>query len=899
MKRAWFGIALLSGSWLLGLSYYESARLGTCADWAGWRQSLGAADVPLGTTLAGLIGLLTWPTVVLIGALLLTGLRSRIPDRGTALLALVMVVPACWWLPWPYKAGVVALALGLLVALLPLGDGLKRALGGAGLLAGVVLLAQAVALQFYMAGTARARDLPDPLPALLAWVASALDIDAAACGPHVALHTMRRVHMLAATWELLLDPATLGLLVGGLVVLAAAARGLEPGKRLRAWLKATGCLLVCLAVWLPLRAGLLMAALIHRALLVEYEAEFNLMNQFWSPWVLLGLLVPPVLLAWRFVRVPAPAMGTRPTAATDGDLHQRIAATACAFLAVAAFTGAVTWDPIGERKGGRVLIDEHHSDWERTDRPFDTEWYGHLSGYNYACIYDYCSRYYEMARQEEPTTDAVLNQCDVLVVKTPTKPYTPEEVGAIRRFVERGGGLLLIGEHTNVFGTGTYLNQVSRPYGFSFRSDCLFSITGSPFEQYYVPPRVPHPVVQHMPPMDFAVSCSVDTGTSRGRAVILSTGLKNLPADYHASNFYPQVTDRAEARYGAFVQLWGTRHGQGRVLAFTDSTIFSNFSTFEPGKAELVLGMVEWLNHGNRGPDPRPWLGLLGGALAVAAVALAWRWRCGAILVIAAGLLGLTVAGPVIAATQRAAMPGPEQLRPFVRVVIDRTVCDTPLSKGGFIRGEQDGFGIFERWILRLGYFNQRASGAEALTGDLLVLCYPRLEVPESFAEQVARYVNAGGKLLVIDAPENEASTANDLLAPFGMQVDRTTHERGDVTTPSEWPGGVPVSSACVVTGGRPFILLNGKPVAAQALHGGGTVTVVGFGSRFVDSAMGITGDVEPNPDLRRVFDLQFALIRWIIEGHPGPPATGPADPPPATEPSDAALSEESPTTAP
>ena len=40
----------------------------------------------------------------------------------------------------------------------------------------------------------------------------------------------------------------------------------------------------------------------------------------------------------------------------------------------------------------------------------------------------------------------------------------------------------------------------------------------------------------------------------------------------------------------------------------------------------------------------------------------------------------------------------------------------------------------------------------------------------------------------------------------------------------------------------------------------------LGFGSRFADSNMGTTGDVVPNPELRQVFDLQFALLRAIIE---------------------------------
>ena len=52
-----------------------------------------------------------------------------------------------------------------------------------------------------------------------------------------------------------------------------------------------------------------------------------------------------------------------------------------------------------------------------------------------------------------------------------------------------------------------------------------------------------------------------------------------------------------KARYGSFVQLWATQFGRGRVLAFTDSTIWSNFCFFDPGKSELWLGMCEWLNH--------------------------------------------------------------------------------------------------------------------------------------------------------------------------------------------------------------------------------------------------------------------------------------------------------------
>jgi hypothetical protein len=42
-------------------------------------------------------------------------------------------------------------------------------------------------------------------------------------------------------------------------------------------------------------------------------------------------------------------------------------------------------------------------------------------------------------------------------------------------------------------------------------------------------------------------------------------------------------------------------------------------------------------------------------------------------------------------------------------------------------------------------------------------------------------------------------------------------------------------------------------------------VIALGFGSRFGDAQMGVTGDVVPDEKLRNVFDLQFALLRAII----------------------------------
>jgi len=62
--------------------------------------------------------------------------------------------------------------------------------------------------------------------------------------------------------------------------------------------------------------------------------------------------------------------------------------------------------------------------------------------------------------------------------------------------------------------------------------------------------------------------------------------------------------------YGGVCPSVGGLYGQGRTVAFTDSTIFPTSARFS-GQSELMLGMVEWLNHGNPPVNPRPWLVLL------------------------------------------------------------------------------------------------------------------------------------------------------------------------------------------------------------------------------------------------------------------------------------------------
>ena len=401
MIQAWIGAALLAGSWLLGLDYFYPA-----SPWA-WLATVVAA-------------------VVLLGKTNNKPLAASQPRLTAATLALLL--PVVWYASWPYRAAPLLIVLGLTLQLLPIRRRWADAVASGAIMAGVLMFVQALALELYASHTAWSHELPGPLPELLAGIATLLGIDATVDGSTIIMHSMRQVHRLGATWEMLLDPATFLFFVGGLTMLALKGNDearmtndefcnlrhssfvlrhslrpssfvLRHSSRWSAWIGALRTLALIVLCWLPLRAGLMMALYLHRVLRSDPDRPLHAMNHFFSPWMLLALLAVPVLLAWRFV-------GTKKNdeARMTNDEGCRIrhssfvlrhlaAAAALVALSVALFTAAICWNPVGARHDGRVMVVERHSTWEPTTRAYDTTWFGELSGYNYAAIYDYLGQY--------------------------------------------------------------------------------------------------------------------------------------------------------------------------------------------------------------------------------------------------------------------------------------------------------------------------------------------------------------------------------------------------------------------------------------------------------------------------------------------------------------------------
>ncbi len=850
MMRGWIGIALLAGSWLLGISYFAPAR-------------------PF-----------AWFCAVATASVLLSALPAARPSLLVTWVSSALSLPAAMLMPWPYTAIPILLLAGLWLQRAAVPARWPRRLGSGAVIASGILLIQAITLQIYQSLTARAHELPWPLTEFVGAIARASGIDTAVEGATLTMRDLVDPQRITATWELLFDPASVLFLVGGLVWLACLSSArLLPQTRSGWWRHAAARLIVVWLVWLPLRVALLIALLIHRTLRADLITLPNVGDLLVNSWLHCGLLAGLVVLAARWVACPGAETDDSMPAAESGsgrDVGWTAVALAVALIGggVAILIGTCFWVPVGTAKSGRILVVERHSTWEPTIEPYGTEIYGEAGSYNYAAIYEYCEQFFDMSRllEEEPIDEARLRQCDVLVIKTPTSRYSQDEISAIVQFVREGGSLLLIGDHTNVFNMNTCLNDIARHFGFTFRNDLLFCVS-SPYDQRYRPPLIRHPALQHVPPMNFAVSCSIDPGRSAGRMVVRNTGLWSLPPAYQESNYHPQAEYRPGMHYGAWCQAWATHFGSGRVLGFADSTLFSNFCTYQPGKAELFVGMLQWLNHRNW-PD-RPWIwwllavpGLLVGSISAAvgirqSDRLPNRWS----LVIGATLAGWAVAALVLIAVADASITWPQVLRPMRHVVIDREISEVPLFTGAFADSKEGlGYGMFEQWIPRLGYCLSRRSGREVVGGDALVVICPTRSPSDDYLDRVQRFVAEGGHLLVVDSPDVEGSTAGSLLESFGLAIHQNT-SMFDATPlrVADCEAQPAIQASCEVSGGEPIAWVGDRVVAARIRYERGTVTAIGFGSLFNDAAMGFHWLPLPENATLQRYEVLYAVLRAAL----------------------------------
>ena len=431
----------------------------------------------------------------------------------------------------------------------------------------------------------------------------------------------------------------------------------------------------------------------------------------------------------------------------------------------------------------------------------------------------------------------------------------------------------------------TYLNAVAERFGFAYGYDATYEMSTGSLQQYIPPPMLRHPSIIHLPNRFlFGTSCSLRPAWT-SRVSICGYDLRALYLDYSRRSFFPEGHIEASMDFGWIAQGIAQRVGRGRVAAFTDSTIFSNFWYFMPGKNELFTGTLEWLNRTNSRWYTLAFWTVLAGAAGLVVVARrravkGLMGRSAWLAAVVGGGVGLNAGDH---ANQRTYAWPPTDDPPVV-IGFDRRYSDLNIPAYE-LPGGQRSFHTFYTWVQRLDIVPSAAEDFFGRLGDLdaLVMVFPRRVPTPRDLMTLDRWLNEGGTAVVLDGVSNPSPAANEWLDRYGLRFDYNGVLAGSIEDldGTKWTS----ASGIRVHGGQPFLYVvqpappppiplrppedPDEAVVKTAVGtfvrvGAGRLLLLGVADSFQDTVMGSTR-VVPTDQQLELYELEYALLRAII----------------------------------
>ena len=426
----------------------------------------------------------------------------------------------------------------------------------------------------------------------------------------------------------------------------------------------------------------------------------------------------------------------------------------------------------------------------------------------------------------------VLQQAGILVMINVDRELPQEELEAIWRFVEGGGSLLLLGDHT-FYKHGVeriILNDVLQPYSIRYNFDSADWFVGGWLHSYQY---ASHPVTagmrDDMNDAGIVVGASLSAPPPAFPLVIGRYGYSD-PGSALAGDrrgYLGNLNYDPGEPLGDVVLCAAEYHGKGKVLVFGDTSSFAN--SILVNSHDFANRVFTWLG---KNEAPRQYRLFLAASLMLLAVAL-FLYRGTSrrpYLLLMACMLSLAVMG----------------LSQGFKQYACRRALKGPIAYVDASHGERYSA---ESWndnavlglhlnLMRNGYlsFTLRDFGEKALQeAKLLVLIAPSRPFSRREIGMISDFVKGGGTLMLsVGWEEKEASLS--LMDAFGFSVDHLPLAQFISVIPAAgqrvrffeaWP----VMSRG--EGGEVIAAYKNYPVIMKKPYGKGTVVMIGDSSFF------------------------------------------------------------------
>ncbi len=363
---------------------------------------------------------------------------------------------------------------------------------------------------------------------------------------------------------------------------------------------------------------------------------------------------------------------------------------------------------------------------------------------------------------------ALLAEHDVLVVMNPKANYAAAEHQAIWDFIARGGGLLVLGDHTNILGSREPLDALLWPA----RIRVLFDSAIPEVERWtwYGCARMqPHPLLRGV---DDETDVKISVGASLalegdavplilGRHAFSDAGDSTNARGAYLGNMRPDPSERR----GDLVVAAEAPHGRGKIVVFGDTSPFQRGAITQ--SRDLVLRLLVYLGTPGHATLERPWRTAGAGLLAVGLLALLFAPPgAGGVAGIAAVAALLTFA---VERTARIELPEPDRSNIAWIDVAHGNRVDLHSGRDDGISGLTDHLSRHGWLALTMKRFDPR----DLTNAQAFVTVAPAFPFPERERKAIVRFVEEGGLLVVASGYEEGRGSAS-LLAEFGFTLGST-----------------------------------------------------------------------------------------------------------------------------
>jgi len=175
-----------------------------------------------------------------------------------------------------------------------------------------------------------------------------------------------------------------------------------------------------------------------------------------------------------------------------------------------------------------------------------------------------------------------------------------------------------------------------------------------------------------------------------------------------------------------------------------------------------------------------------------------------------------------------------------------------------------DTYNTFFVWTQRVGWMPSIEKTIEKSIekGDAVAIINPNKSFSDKEIEKIRKYIEEGGKLLVLDSIRNKDSTANQILKIFDMELSAKTTNIS-LRYENSTVGNISTPHLSIIGGDINLSSNNNTYISIKKLGEGKIVAMVDSYT-FSDEVMGSVF-TEPDDKLRAIYDVEYHIFEEIL----------------------------------